>query len=51
MKTDRGTKAMAQLMCHGQLDLSWRQELSIVLNRYQACVQGGHAAITEGGIL
>lgn len=51
MKTDRGTKTVAQLMCHGQLDLSRRQELSVVLNRYQACVQGGHVAVTEGGIL
>lgn len=37
-ETDRRAEAVAQLVRHGQLDLPRRQELSVVLNRYQARV-------------
>lgn len=42
---------MAELVSEGQLDLSRRQELSIVLNCDQACVQGGVGSVTQGGVL
>lgn len=42
---------MAEFVGEGQLDMSRWQELSIVLNCDQTCVQGGGAAVTQGGQL
>lgn len=42
---------MAQFMGEGQLDMARWQELSIVLNSDQTCVQGGGLAIAKGGRL
>lgn len=42
---------MAEFVSEGQLDMSRRQELSVILNSDQACVQGGGTAITQGGVL
>lgn len=42
---------MSEFVGEGQLDVSRRQELSVVLNRDQTCVQGGRLAITKGGVL
>ena len=49
--TDRRSQAVAEFMSEGQLDVSRRQELSVVLNSDQTCVQGGGPAITQGGQL
>lgn len=51
MATDRRSQAVAEFMSEGQLDVSRRQELSVVLNCDQTCVQGGGLAITQGGLL
>lgn len=42
---------MAEFVSKGQLDVSRRQILSIVLNCDQASVQGGGPAVTQGGVL
>lgn len=49
--TDRRSQAVAELMGEGQLDMSRWQELSVVLNSDQACVQGGGPAVTQHGRL
>lgn len=41
---------MAEFVSQGQLDESRRQELSVVLNRDQTCVQGGGPAVTQDGL-
>lgn len=51
LATDRRSQAVAEFMSEGQLDVSRRQELSVVLNCDQTCVQGGGLAITQGGLL
>lgn len=51
MTTDRGSQAVAELMSEGQLDVSWWQELSVVLNCDQTCVQAGGLAFMQGGLL
>lgn len=50
MATDRRSQAVAELMGEGQLDVSRRQELSVVLNCDQTCVQGGGLAVPQGGL-
>ena len=40
---------MAEFMSEGQLDESRGQELSVVLNRDQSSVQGGHPSVTQLG--
>lgn len=40
---------MSQLVGEGELDLSRWQQLSIVLNGDQACVEGGGPAVAQGG--
>ncbi|TNN75340.1 hypothetical protein EYF80_014387 [Liparis tanakae] len=47
--TNRGSQAVAELVSEGQLDVSGRQELSVVLYCDHACVQGGVPAVTQGG--
>lgn len=49
--TNRGSQAVAELVSEGQLDVSGRQELSVVLYCDHTCVQGGVPAVTQGGLL
>lgn len=42
---------MAKLVSEGELDMSRRQEVSVVLNCDQTCVQGGGAAVIQSGLL
>ncbi len=51
MVTDRRSQAVAEFVGEGQLDVSRRQELSVVLDCDQTCVQGGGLAVTQGGLL
>lgn len=49
--TDRRSQAVAEFVGEGQLDVSRWQELPIVLNGHQTCVQSGGLAITQCGQL
>lgn len=51
MEADRRSQTVSQLVCEGQLDVSRRQELSIVLNGHQTCIQGGGLTISQFDVL